>query len=121
PAESMEARLIALRLSLRLGERRKAAEELAQARLLADRVSLFWQTMIDGYAAHPLFYPKQQERQAALLRLDSAMHTLQAMGVIDAWLELALIAAALAASLRQPDASQRYARIIDRAQQQSAL
>ncbi len=117
--ESCEAALLATRLALDLGNVSAARRDLDQAMTLAHQTTLapVMLALLAAYAAHPQFQRSAADRQAALQRADDAIATLRGLSVPYDTLQTALIAARLAASLRQPEAATRYQMIIDQAQQ----
>ncbi len=111
PPESVEARLLALRLALARGRTREVQQHLEQAWLLADASAPTWQALLHGYALHPQLLQKRTHMPDALARIDAATTTLHELGAVAEQLDLALLGADLAARLRQPDALARYQEI----------
>lgn len=108
PAESVEARLFAIKLLLELDRPTKAGEELAVSKTQLDGVSPTLQALINGYAAHPVLQSTKVQRQQAFGQAEAAMATLQRIGAIHEWIEVGLIAAELAALIKQPDSRDRF-------------
>ena len=117
PNDSIEARLLALRLALARKETRKATTYLQQARLLLPQTANSFQALWQAYQAHPLLQKKGVDWQGALAQADQATAQLEVIGAAKEQLEAALIAAALASALQRPDVRERYQQIITLAHQ----
>ncbi|MGB0387364.1 MAG: CHAT domain-containing protein [Ardenticatenaceae bacterium] len=96
PNESVEARLLAVRLMFQRGKSSQAHKHLAQAQRLAPAASATFQAMIQGYAAHPLRHSTPEARQRALAEVDEACSKLHDLGAVHQRLQIGLIGAALA-------------------------
>lgn len=116
PAESVEARLQAVRFGLARGTLSSISQHLTQARQFASRVSPVWQALLRAYAVHPRLLTTRAERDAAMPTLDQAAADVQAHGAVAEYLDVALIGAELAAVLHLPDAVLRYEQVADLAQ-----
>ncbi len=109
PPESVEARLLAIRLALATGRGSQIAAHLEAARQLADSVAPTWQALLRGYAAAPLLLQGRTAGLAeALAEVDAATAALRDHGAVPEALDLALLGADCAARLRQPEALARY-------------
>jgi CHAT domain-containing protein/tetratricopeptide (TPR) repeat protein len=108
PPESVEARLLAIRLALARGRTREVSAHLDAAQVLADSSAPTWQALLQGYAVHPDLLRSRAQWPAALAQIDAATATLHALGAVAEELDLALLGADLAARLRRPDARTRY-------------
>jgi hypothetical protein len=117
PAESVEARMIAVRLLLAENQPNAARIQLRRAEELVHKVSGRFRALIQGYAAHRLLQANPKHYLAALSSADQAMATLQEFHITPDKLEVALIAADLAAALGSDDANERYADIAAQASQ----
>jgi CHAT domain-containing protein len=80
-------------------------------------VAPLWRALLHGYSAHPLLQRTAEQRMHALQQADAAAAELAELQAGSEHLEIALIGAHLSASLRQPDAPQRYREIADAANQ----
>lgn len=116
PPESIEARLLAIRLALARGRTRDVPYHLAQAQRLAEHVAPTWRALLDGYTVHPALLRTREQRQAALARVDAATATLHQLGAMAEYLDVALLGAELAARLQLPEALTRYQHIATTAQ-----
>ncbi|NTW00036.1 MAG: CHAT domain-containing protein [Oscillochloris sp.] len=113
PPESVEARLLAIRLALARGRTREARYHLSEAQRLADAVAPTWQALLQGYAAAPLLLDKPAHLPAALAQADTASAALRDLGTLAEQLDLALLGASLAARLHLADAQGRYRQIVE--------
>ncbi len=111
PPESVEARVLAIRLALARGRTREVPQHLAAATPLLAECGPTWHALLAGYADHPAVLKRPAERRHALPRLDAAAATLHKLGAVAEHLDIALLAADTAATLKLPDAPQRYADI----------
>lgn len=111
PPESVEARLLAIRLALARGRTREVPQHLAAATPLLANCGATWHALLAGYADHPAVRQRTAERHHALPRLDAAAATLHDLGAVAEHLDIALLAADTATALKLPDAAHRYATI----------
>jgi CHAT domain-containing protein/tetratricopeptide (TPR) repeat protein len=116
--ESIEASLIAIRISLDLEETGTARRALADAQKLELQatISPVLKAMLVAYAAHPLFQSNRAARITALHRADAAAADLATLAGSNEYLQTALIAADLAAALHQASVRTRYEQVIAAAQ-----
>jgi tetratricopeptide (TPR) repeat protein len=117
-AESLEATLLAVRLSLALGEPKKAATYLEQARQAGQAAPPVLMALLAVYRSHPRLQRTSAAQQAALAVVTHAGTTLQGFGAVVEALEAALIGARLAMLLDVRDGEQRYRWLATQAQVQ---
>lgn len=117
PAESVEARLIAIRLSLALEQPSAAREQLQAIADTPGEIAPLFHDLALAYGAHPLLHPTAPQRRAALSQAEAAAARLRAAGAPLEALTAALIAADLAATLRLPDRAERYRAIMEAARE----
>ncbi|MFV9507477.1 MAG: CHAT domain-containing protein [Oscillochloridaceae bacterium umkhey_bin13] len=109
PPESVEARLLALRLALATGRGSQITAHLEAAQPLVASLAPTWQALLRGYAAAPLLLQKRTTGLAtALSEVDAATATLRNHGTVPETLDLALLGADCAARLGLPEARERY-------------
>ncbi|MCX8005035.1 MAG: CHAT domain-containing protein [Burkholderiaceae bacterium] len=117
PAESVEARLLAVRLSLALEQPSAAREQLQTIAATPGEIAPLFRDLALAYSAHPLLHPTAPQRRAALAQAEAAAARLRTAGAVLESLAAALIAADLAAALRLPDRTGRYRAIMEAAGQ----
>ncbi|HFD39817.1 MAG TPA: CHAT domain-containing protein [Anaerolineae bacterium] len=121
PTESVEAWWTAMRLALALDKPGQAQRHRQAAQALAERASPLFRALLRGYGAHPLLHHSADQRREALAQAEQAVQELRALGAAYEALDAALIAADLAAALRQPDARSRYRQIAAQARESGLL
>lgn len=114
-AESMEAHLLAVRLSFALGEPSKARALLIEAEKHLMKTPALLQALWRAYNAHPLLQKNPDQYRQALQATEQAALTLEQSGALSEALEVALIAAQLATALGLPATSQRLQQIAESA------
>lgn len=113
PPESIEARLLAIRLALAAGKLSQIPPHLEAAEQLAGAVAPTWQALLQGYAAAPLLAGSPARLPGALARLDAAVADLQARGAVPEELELALLGALLGSRVSRAEGKRRYQHVAE--------
>lgn len=109
--ESIEARLMAVRLALDEGRIELARNHLDKVQELIQAAPPDWQALWRGYQAHPFFQHTKAQRQKALVQADAASVKLQELAAVEKQMDVDLIAASLSASLHLSETASRYERI----------
>ncbi len=121
--EAIEAIVQAVRLALGLGQGNAARSDVQRAQALAEQstVAPVLHGLLAGYAAHPRLQRTAEARRTAYQQALAAATRLAQAGIVAEHLEVALIAADLAAALRLAEARDQYRQIADRAQAQGLV
>ncbi len=121
--EAIEAIVQAARLALGLGQGTAARNDVQRAQALAEQstVAPVLQGLLAGYAAHPRLQRTAAARRNAYHQALAAATRLAQAGIVAEQLEVALIAADLAAALRLAEARDQYRQIADRARSQGLV
>lgn len=115
-AESLEALIIAVRLSLNLGKRTEARRYIRQAQPLLETASPLLSALLQGYAAHPLLQETPEDRHAALSALCASLARLRELRAIKEYIEIQLLYAQTLERVDQATALREYASLHKAAQ-----
>ncbi len=113
--EHAEALLQAARIALILEQPTLARRELERAQQVASALTPILKGLLLGYAAHPQLQRSPDARTSAFAQATQACAALAAAGGAVEQLEVGLIAAQLAAALRQPTAVLQFQQIAESA------